>query len=120
MDWSSSNLLAVGLSNSVYLWNSNNSKVVRLVDVGEEDMVTSTNFNPSGCTLSVGTHSGEVQLWDTVKQTLIHTYEGHSARVGAIAWNNGNIMASGSRDQNIIMRDHRTKTVISTMVGHKQ
>lgn len=34
IDWSMTNLLAVGLSNSVYLWNAGNSKVVRLVDVG--------------------------------------------------------------------------------------
>ena len=31
IDWSSSNMLAVGLSNSVYLWNAGNSKVIRLV-----------------------------------------------------------------------------------------
>ncbi len=52
------NLLAVGLSNSVYLWNAGNSKVARLVDVGTEDMITSTNFNPTGSMLGVGTHSG--------------------------------------------------------------
>jgi WD40 repeat protein len=68
------NLLAVGLSNSVYLWNAGNSKVARLVDVGTEDMITSTNFNPTGSMLGVGTHSGQVQIWDTVKQTLLHTY----------------------------------------------
>ena len=31
VDWSFSNLLAVGLSNCVYTWNASNSKVVRLV-----------------------------------------------------------------------------------------
>lgn len=31
IDWSSSNLLSVGLSNSVYIWNASNCKVVRLV-----------------------------------------------------------------------------------------
>lgn len=31
VDWSSTNLLSVGLSNSVYIWNASNSKVVRLV-----------------------------------------------------------------------------------------
>jgi WD40 repeat protein len=68
------NLLAVGLSNSVYLWNAGNSKVIRLVDVGTEDMITSNNFNPTGNTLAVGTHSGGVQIWDCVKQSLMHTY----------------------------------------------
>lgn len=114
------NLLAVGLSNSVYLWNAGNSKVVRLVDVGNEDMITSTNFSPNGNVLAVGTHSGEVQLWDCVKQSIIHTYEGHTARVGSLAWNNLNIVASGSRDKNILVRDLRTNETINKMVGHKQ
>lgn len=83
-------------------------------------MITSTNFNPSGSMLGVGTHSGQVQIWDTVKQTILHTYEGHTARVGAIAWNNLNILASGSRDKNILVRDLRTHECINKMVGHKQ
>jgi cell division cycle 20-like protein 1 (cofactor of APC complex) len=58
IDWSSSNLLAVGLSNSVYLWNAGNSKVVRLVELGSDDMITSTNFSPTSNMLGVGTHSG--------------------------------------------------------------
>lgn len=108
IDWSATNLLAVGLSNSVYLWNAGNAKVAQLVDVGTEDMITSTNFNPSGSMLSVGTHSGEVQIWDTIKQSLISTYQGHAARVGSLAWNNANILASGSRDKNIMVWDLRT------------
>ena len=54
------NLLAVGLSNSVYLWNASNSKVVRLADVDVENMITSTSFNTTGNILAVGTHSGLV------------------------------------------------------------
>jgi len=51
-------MLAVGLSNSVYLWKAGNSKVARLVELSQDDMITSTNFSPSSNMLGVGTHSG--------------------------------------------------------------
>lgn len=60
VDWSASNLLAVGLSNSVYLWNAGNSKVVRLVELSSNDLVTSCSSSPSSNVLAVGTHLGEV------------------------------------------------------------
>lgn len=58
IDWSASNLLAVGLSNSVYLWNAGNSKVVRLVELPSSDLVTSCSSSPSSNVLGVGTHTG--------------------------------------------------------------
>jgi len=58
VDWSASNLLAVGLSNSVYLWNAGNSKVVRLVELSANDLVTSTSSSPTSNVLGVGTHLG--------------------------------------------------------------
>ena len=49
------------------------------------------------------------------------TCKGHTARVGAIAWNSNNVFASGSRDKNILVRDIRTNSdYINKMVGHKQ
>ena len=121
VDWSSTNLLAVGLSNSVYLWNAGTSKVVRLVELNSSDLVTSTCSSPSSNVLGVGTHLGEVQLWDCIKHKKIMTCKGHTARVGAIAWNSNNIFASGSRDKNILVRDIRTSSdYINKMVGHKQ
>jgi cell division cycle 20-like protein 1, cofactor of APC complex len=49
------------------------------------------------------------------------TSKGHTARVGAIAWNSNNVFASGSRDKNILVRDIRTNSdYINKMVGHKQ
>lgn len=121
VDWSSTNLLAVGLSNSVYLWNAGNSKVVRLVELSSNDLVTSTSSSPTSNVLGVGTHTGEVQLWDCIKHKKILTCKGHTARVGAISWNSNNIFASGSRDKNILVRDIRVpEDYINKMVGHKQ
>jgi cell division cycle 20-like protein 1 (cofactor of APC complex) len=121
IDWSASNLLAVGLSNSVYLWNAGNSKVVRLVELSSNDLVTSCSSSPSSNVLGVGTHLGEVQLWDCIRHKKISTSKGHAARVGAIAWNSNNVFASGSRDKNILIRDIRVKDdFVNKMVGHKQ
>lgn len=110
IDWSSSNLLAVGLSNCVYIWNASNSKVVRLVELSENDLVTSNCSSPTSNVLGVGTHSGEVQLWDCNKYRKIITFKGHAGRVGAIAWNNDNILASGSRDKTVLIRDVRSSS----------
>jgi hypothetical protein len=41
VDWSSTNVLAVGLGSSVYLWSACTSKVTRLLDLGADDCVTS-------------------------------------------------------------------------------
>lgn len=75
--------------------------------MSENDLVTSTSSSPSSNVLGVGTHSGQVQLWDCIKNKKIQTYGGHTGRVGAISWNTNNILASGSRDKSILVRDTR-------------
>ena len=37
--------------------------------------------------LAIGTESGNVQLWDMEHQKRVRTLQGHSARVGVLAWN---------------------------------
>ena len=48
VDWSSSNLLAVGLGSSVYLWSATSNKVTKLYDLGQNDAVTSVQWSISG------------------------------------------------------------------------
>jgi cell division cycle 20-like protein 1 (cofactor of APC complex) len=120
IDWSSQNLLAVGLSSSVYLWNANNSKVNKLCDLGMSDSATSVSWSLKGPLFSVGTNSGDVQIWDVVKMKKARTLTGHTNRVGAISWNSS-ILSTGSRDKTILHRDLRANTpFISRLVGHKQ
>jgi cell division cycle 20-like protein 1 (cofactor of APC complex) len=59
-------------------------------------------------------------VFDAVKLQPIRTFEGHSGRVGSIAWN-GYIIASGSRDRNILLRDVREpKDYFCILSGQKQ
>jgi cell division cycle 20-like protein 1 (cofactor of APC complex) len=67
----------------------------------------------------VGTNSGEVQLWDVNKMQKARTMPGHKTRVGCMSWGS-HVLASGSRDRNILMRDVRVaESHISKLVGHK-
>ena len=120
IDWSVQNFLAVGLSSSVYLWNAQNSKVTKLCDLGMADTVTSVSWSLKGPHFSLGTNSGEVQIWDVNKMKRVRIIHGHSNRVGAIAWNS-TILSTGSRDKSILHRDLRSSSpFFSKSLGHKQ
>ena len=120
IDWSTQNYLAVGLSSSVYLWNANNSKVTKLCDLGMADTVTSVSWSLKGPHFSLGTNSGEVQIWDVNKMKRVRIMHGHSNRVSAIAWNSS-MLSTGSRDKTILHRDLRSSSpFFSKLIGHKQ
>lgn len=74
-----------------------------------------------GHLVAVGTHRGLVQVWDVAANKRLTTLEGHTARVGALAWN-GDILSSGSRDRHIFQRDVRGPPHQSErrLVGHRQ
>lgn len=119
VDWGSSNILGVGLGQCVYMWNPSSGKVVMLCDLAD-DTVTSVNWIQRGSHLAIGTGKGLVQIWDAEKQRRLRTMSGHTARVGALAWNE-HILTSGSRDRTILHRDVRSPDqYITKLVGHKQ
>uniref|UniRef100_H2YPL1 Fizzy-related protein homolog n=1 Tax=Ciona savignyi TaxID=51511 RepID=H2YPL1_CIOSA len=126
VDWSSSNVLSVGLGACVYLWSACTSQVIRLCDLGTDgDSVTSVNWNDRGNLVAVGTHKGYVQVWDALANKKIKQLEGHTYRVGALAWN-GDQLSSGSRDRIILQRDIRSSSATAPgnsdrkLVGHRQ
>jgi cell division cycle 20-like protein 1 (cofactor of APC complex) len=64
VDWSSTNLLAVGLRCSVYVYSAATGQVDLLCEVPDEDSITSINWHARGNYLAVGTASGNTQIWD--------------------------------------------------------
>jgi len=122
VDWSSQNVLSVGLGACVYLWSACTSQVTRLCDLtNDNDTVTSVSWAERGNLVAVGTHRGYVQIWDVLANKKLNVLDGHSARVGALAWN-GDMLSSGSRDRLIFQRDIRTpsQTPERRLVGHRQ
>ncbi|OXB59952.1 hypothetical protein ASZ78_008088 [Callipepla squamata] len=122
VDWSSLNVLSVGLGTCVYLWSACTSQVTRLCDLSVEgDSVTSVGWSERGTLVAVGTHKGFVQIWDAAAGKKLSMLEGHTARVGALAWN-ADQLSSGSRDRMILQRDIRTPPLQSErrLQGHRQ
>ena len=78
-------------------------------------------FTIKGHLVAVGTHKGLVQIWDVIANKRINVLEGHTARVGALAWN-GDVLSSGSRDRHILQRDVRTPIIVPErrLIGHRQ
>ena len=87
----------------------------------QEDYVSSVSWiQHGGSHLAVGTSDNSVQLWDTATGTKLRTLQGHSSRVGCLAWN-GHILTSGSRDNTIINHDVRVQNhIVGTMTEHTQ
>jgi len=111
VSWGSNNILAVALGQCVYLWDANTGKIEHLLSLSDtEDFVTSVSWSTSPGTshyIAVGTNAAPIQIWDCESLKLVRTLDGHSARVGALAWNN-NWLSSGGRDSVIIQHDVRS------------
>ncbi|KAI5670651.1 hypothetical protein M9H77_11015 [Catharanthus roseus] len=119
VDWSSQNVLAVGLGTCVYLWSATNSKVTKLCDLGPNDSVCSVQWTREGSFISVGTSLGHVQVWDGTQCKRVRTLGGHQTRTGVLAWGS-RILSSGSRDRNILQHDLRVPNdFVGKLVGHK-
>lgn len=122
VDWSSQNVLSVGLGSCVYLWSACTSQVTRLCDLsGDGNSVTSVAWNERGNLVAVGTHLGYIQVWDVAVNKQVAKLQGHNARVGALAWN-GEVLSSGSRDRLILQRDVRTPCIVGErrLGAHRQ
>lgn len=120
VDWSSQNVLSVGLGACVYLWSACTSVVTKLCDLQFGGPVCSVAWNLQGTQLAVGTMPGSVQIWDAATCKLVRTMSGHTARAGCLAWN-CSLLSSGGRDKEIFNRDLRCKEqFIAQLSGHKQ
>lgn len=129
VDWSASNLLAVGLSNAVYTWNATTCKVNKLMELpaphpsagpATVTLATGISWSNRGSYLAIGTDPGEVQLWDPEKKACIRKLDGHRGRCCSLAWN-GPVLATGSRDKLILQRDVRVPgtAVVQRLSTHK-
>eukprot|EP00897_Mesotaenium_endlicherianum_P010935 jgi/Mesen1/9870/ME000070S09154 len=123
LDWSSDNVVAVALGGTVYLWDAAGGTIEELMHVRDDgdDYVTSVSWAPDGKHIAVGLSDSVVQLWDSAQLKQVRSMKGHTARVGALAWNGGPILSSGGRDNLIINHDVRVREhITSRLTGHEQ
>ncbi|KAF9625209.1 hypothetical protein IFM89_020766 [Coptis chinensis] len=122
LDWSSSNILAIALGNTVYLWDASTASTSELVTVDDENgPVTSVSWAPDGRHIAVGLNNAEVHLWDTASNRRLRTLKGgHRSRVGSLDWNN-HILSTGGMDGLITNNDVRIRDhIVEKYEGHHQ
>ncbi|XP_023724837.1 fizzy-related protein homolog, partial [Cryptotermes secundus] len=112
LDWSSQNILSLGLRSRSYIWSARTEEVSVLCDLSESGhSVTSVAWNEQGNLLAVGTDDGIVQIWDTAARKPIKMMEVQSGRVSALAWN-GDVVTLGSFNGLIVEHDVRTPSLV--------
>lgn len=121
LDWNKDNTLTVALGTSVYLWNAGSGSIDVLFENEGAKQTTALAWIQEGSILAVGTSEGKVELWDCAKMKRLREMEGHTSRVGSLAWNTF-VVTSGSRDGTIIHHDVRTRDHIIQRLtsGHTQ
>ena len=129
LDWGKENIIAVALSDELYLWNDNNAKSSLLMtyesnNTTSEDSftnnITSLSWMQNGLFLGIGLPDGNIQFWDINKKIKIREIEAHNNRVSCLSWNDY-ILSSGSKDRYIKNFDIRMKCPeISKIKRHKQ
>ena len=110
VSWSDTNILAVALAQTVYLWDAGSGNIEELCTFdqgGPNSHISSVQWvQEGGAHLAVGVSSGMTQLWDVQQGKQLRAMDGHTDRVGALSWNR-HILSSGSRDTTIINHDVR-------------
>lgn len=120
LSWGANDVLAVALGSAVYLWNAKSGDITELLNLEGDDYVSSVSWTASGNHVAVGTAGGETQLWDTTAVKQLRTMNGHSARVGALSWNE-HVITSGSRDTTAVHHDVRSRRhAVGTLRHHTQ
>ncbi|CAN4123425.1 unnamed protein product [Withania somnifera] len=120
LDWGKSNLLAIVLGSSLYIWNAQVQKAQILMEVKlEHDYPTSVAWSDDGKIVATGCNSSKLQLWDAETSKIVRDLQGHQSRVGCVAWN-GYILTSGSKDTAIINHDVRARnSLVSVTRVHR-
>jgi WD40 repeat protein/tRNA A-37 threonylcarbamoyl transferase component Bud32 len=76
-------------------------------------------FSPDGGTLAWGQKTGNIALINPETGAAERVLEGHSARVGAVAWSrDGERIASASEDHTIRIWDFSSASVLVELIGH--
>lgn len=108
LTWSLNNLLAIGLEDTVYVWNASTGSVGLLCELANKASVTSLRWSDDGSYISIGRDDGFIEIWDIETNTKLRTLncDNHLTRIASQAWNQ-HILTSGSRFGTIYDSDVR-------------
>lgn len=118
LDWSSRNMVVIGLDTQVYIWNANTGSSLALMETAADTYVSSVKWSDDGGFVAIATGNGDVELWDIEDQTKVRTMRSHESRVGVMSWNQA-ILSTGARSGDIFNHDVRIADhKIAELNGH--
>ena len=62
ISWSSNNLLAVALGPRLFVWNATSGDITQLMEIDDEQYISSASWVKEGNFLALGLSSGEIQV----------------------------------------------------------
>ncbi|KAG8753412.1 hypothetical protein FRC14_006069 [Serendipita sp. 396] len=97
-------------------------------EVGDERAISLVRFSPNSQMLATGSWSGTVKVWNIPKCTLSSTHQGHSDKVGGVAWHpsatislspSAANLVSGAAEGNVHLWSLDSEVPLSVLLGHK-
>eukprot|EP00929_Paragymnodinium_shiwhaense_P026094 TRINITY_DN15589_c0_g1_i2.p1 TRINITY_DN15589_c0_g1~~TRINITY_DN15589_c0_g1_i2.p1 ORF type:complete len:561 (-),score=87.87 TRINITY_DN15589_c0_g1_i2:71-1753(-) len=120
VDWSSKNVLAVGLGKHVCVTDRTANSSGLLCKLHSD--VTCVHFAPaenSASALAIGGADGMVRIWDTAKACQVRKVHGHHGRIMTMDWR-GSILLTAGQDHKILAHDTRVRnSLIATLGKHR-
>ncbi len=108
LDWSKDNLIAVGLTNSVYVWDYKSKKIIKLVEIEDDHYVSSIKWDQFSNKIAVGNSEGKLEIYDFNKGKTLLSTSLHNDRLGSISFHN-NLLLTGSKLGRISFCDIRDR-----------
>jgi WD40 repeat protein len=100
-------------------WNVNTDRWTTLYSYRTSDAVNSVAWSPNGRYLVSGNQDDTAEVWDTMKGTLLYTYDGHSGGINSVAWSpDGQEIASGSNDHTVRIWSPFTRKTLMVYSEH--
>lgn len=119
LDWSRTNVIALGLGEYVYLWNAETKKASLLTSVDEDQYISSVSYSREGA-LAVGISTGRVEVYDIEKGALVRGMGTRNSRIPALSWGSS-MLSAGGRDGSIFNHDVRAEEDhVSSFLMHSQ
>jgi cell division cycle 20, cofactor of APC complex len=118
VDWSSENVVAIGLGEAAYIWRADKGSVHHITDAPSESYISSVKFSNDGAFLATAFGTGAIELWDVECNRRLRTMYGRQAQIASMSWSS-HILSSGCADGAIWNHDVRVANhKVMEMIGH--
>lgn len=120
-DWSSSNTVAVGLGNTIYVWDADKGDADVLTEVESEAHPTLLKWSQEGRFLAIGLSDGSLKIYDVNRSQCVRTLNVQMNGIGCGCWRKNGILSYGTYSGRIYHHDVRIQqSLVGLFENHSQ